>query len=260
MFVMGGRLCPGCTLGKQCSGTPQDHPVKYLIRLRFAPGLTGFAFELKGAKVGDLLAPENTPFAVALALLGLLALVQLVGLGHLLGHGDVDAGGDAPDGHADVGGGLASLLGIGRVPLIVWLSCLLACFALLGLSLQGLVAGIFGAPFGAAPATGAALLAALPANSAVTRLLGLVWPHDETTAVPVDALVGRRGTIAVGTAARGNPARAVVHDLHGQQHNVMVEPHHDGETLAEGTQVLLVRSEGEIFYALDGQGPIRLDP
>lgn len=228
--------------------------------MRFAPGLTGFAFELKGAKVGDLLAPENTPFAVALALLGLLALVQLVGLGHLLGHGDVDAGGDAPDGHADVGGGLASLLGIGRVPLIVWLSCLLACFALLGLSLQGLVAGIFGTPFGAAPATGAALLAALPANSAVTRVLGLVWPHDETTAVPVDALVGRRGTIAVGTAARGNPARAVVHDLHGQQHNVMVEPHHDGETLAEGTQVLLVRREGEIFYALDGQGPIRLDP
>ncbi len=210
--------------------------------------------------MGDLLAPENTPFAVALALLALLAIVQVVGLGHLLGHGDVDVDAGAPDGHADLGGGLASLLGIGQVPLIVWLSCLLACFALLGLSLQHFVSGLFGAPFSAAPATGAALLAALPVNSAVTRVLGMIWPHDETTAVPVDALVGRRGRIAVGTAARGNPARAVVHDLHGQQHNVMVEPHHDGETLAAGTEVLLVRREGEIFYALDGQGPIRLDP
>lgn len=212
-----------------------------------------------GVTVGDLLAPENTPFAVALALLGLLAVVQVLGLGHLLGHGDADLGGDGPDGHADLGGGLASLLGIGQVPLIVWLSCLLACFALLGLSLQHFFTGLFGAPFSAAPATGAALLAAIPANSALTRLLGAIWPHDETTAVPLDALIGRRGRIAVGTAARGNPARAVVHDLHGQQHNVMVEPHHDGEALGEGIEVLLVRREGDIFYALDGQGPIRLD-
>ena len=64
--------------------------------------------------MGDLLAPENTPFAVALALLALLAIVQVVGLGHLLGHGDVDVDAGAPDGHADLGGGLASLLGIGQ--------------------------------------------------------------------------------------------------------------------------------------------------
>lgn len=209
--------------------------------------------------MGELLAPENTPFAVALALLALLAVVQVIGLGHLFGDVDADFDGGAPDGHADLGGGLASLLGIGRVPLIVWLSCLLACFALLGLSLQHLFTGLFGAPFGAAGAAGAALLVALPANSVVTRLLGMVWPHDETTAIPVEALVGRCGTIAVGTASRGNPARAVVHDVHNQPHNVMVEPHHDGESLTEGTQVLLVRQEGAIFYALDGQGPIRLD-
>lgn len=204
-----------------------------------------------------LLAPENTPFAVALALLLLLVLVQLIGLGQLVPDPDFD--GDLPDGNADIGGGLASLFGFGRVPFVVWLSCLLAAFGLIGLSLQELIAGIFGAPFPAPAATGAALLAALPVNAVITRLLGRIWPRDETSAVPLDALVGRRGHVAVGKASRGNPARAVVHDIHGQLHNVMIEPHEEGITLSEGDEVLLVRREGEVFFALDGQGPIRLN-
>lgn len=207
-----------------------------------------------------LLAPENTPFAVALALLGLLVIVQGVGLGHLFPDPDFDLdGADADfDGHADLGGGLASLLGFGRVPMLVWLACMLACFGLLGLSLQHFFTGIFGAPFPAPAASGAALLAAVPANAVLTRAIGALWPHDETSAVPIDALLGRRGRIAIGRASRGNPARATVHDIHGQMHNVMVEPHEDAASFAEGDEVLLVRREGELFYALDGQGPIRI--
>jgi hypothetical protein len=209
--------------------------------------------------VSALLAPENTPFAVALALLLLLVLVQLIGIAHLFP--DID--GDLPDvdggGHAvDIGGGLVSMLGIGRVPLIVWLSFFLASFGLLGLSMQELIAGIFGAPFPAPAASGMALIAAVPANAVITNLIGKVWPRDETTAVPIEALLGRRGTIALGKAERGNPARAIVSDLHGQMHNVMVEPHEEGASFTQGDEVLLVRREGELFYALDGQGPIRL--
>ncbi|HOB14694.1 MAG TPA: YqiJ family protein [Novosphingobium sp.] len=203
-----------------------------------------------------LLAPENLPFAVSLALLGLLVIVQAVGLGHFFPDPDFDI--DGADGDLDLGDGLASLLGFGQVPLMVWLASMLACFGLLGLSLQNLFAGIFGSPFPAPAASGAALLVAIPANSAFTRLLGRVWPKDETTAIPIDGLLGRRGTIAVGRASRGNPARATVHDIHGQLHNVMVEPHEDQTSFGEGDEVLLVRREGEIFYALDGQGPIRL--
>lgn len=204
----------------------------------------------------DLLAEQNVPFAVALALLGLLVIVQALGLGHFLGDSDVDL--DGSDADVDLVGGLVSVLGIGRVPLLVWLSCFLACFALLGLSLQHLVEGVFGAPFPALAATGAGLAVALPANSVLTRIIGGIWPHDETSALPIDALLGRRGRIAIGSASRGNPARATVHDRFGQMHNVMVEPHEDGVTLAEGTEVMLVRREGQLFYALDGQGPIRL--
>lgn len=203
------------------------------------------------------LAPENTPFAVSLVLLGLLVVFQAFGMGHFFPDADFDS--DLPEGEMDLGGGLASMLGFGRVPLIVWLSCFLATFGLLGLSMQELIAGIFGAPFSAAAAAGATLLVAFPGNAVLVRLLAHIWPQDETTAVPIEALVGRRGRIATGQARRGYPARAIVHDLHGQAHNVMVEPHLEDSTLQEGDEVLLVRREGELFFALDGQGPIRLN-
>jgi len=206
--------------------------------------------------VSALLAPENLPFAVSLALLGLLVIVQALGFGHFFPDPDFDT--DVPDGDIGLGDGLASMVGFGRVPLLVWLASMLACFGLLGLSLQQLIAGLFGSPFPAGAASAAALLVAVPANAVVTRLLGAVWPRDETTAIPIDGLLGRRGTIAVGRASRGNPARATVHDIHGQLHNVMVEPHEDQASFGEGDEVLLVRREGEIFYALGGQGPIRL--
>lgn len=205
----------------------------------------------------DLLASENIFFAVALALLAMLVIVQATGLGHLAGDSDFSV--DAHDAPSDLGGGMVSILGIGRVPLLVWLTCFLASFALLGLSLQQLITHIFGAPFAALPAGGVGLLAALPATSVMTRLLGKVWPHDETTAVDIGDLLGKRGVIAVGTSRRGSPARANVYDRFGQMHNVMVEPHDDGRELSEGSEILLVRREGELFFALDGQGPIILN-
>lgn len=208
-----------------------------------------------------LLAPENTPFAVALALLLLLVVVQVLGASHLFPDLDFDgdaSGGGAPEAGADLGGGLVSMLGIGRVPFVVWLSFFLASFGLIGLSLQKLVESLLGGTFSAPAAGGMALAASLPVNAAITGLVGKIWPRDETTAVPIDSLVGRRGTIAIGRAERGNPARATVRDSHGQMHNVMVEPHDDDSAFGEGDEVLLVRRDGELFYALDGQGPIRL--
>lgn len=209
----------------------------------------------------DLLAPYNTPFAVALAVLALLVLVQLAGLGHLFPDADLHADLDL---HADIhvdadgldfGGGLASLLGIGKLPLVVWLSFFLAAFALIGLSLQHLVAGLFGAPFGAAAASGAALLVAVPVNALITDLVGRVWPRDETTAVPIEALLGKRGTISIGTARRGSPARAAVRDHFGHTHHVMVEPHADEDAFEAGDEVLLVHRDGDLFYAM-GESPL----
>ena len=49
-------------------------------------------------------------------------------------------------------------------------------------------------------------------------------PKDETTAVSDASLVGRVGTIVIGTASAGRPAETRVHDEHGTTHYIMVEP------------------------------------
>lgn len=211
----------------------------------------------------DILAAHNTPFAVALALLALLLLMQVVGLSDFGADLDTDVdgdigGGDIDGGDSDISGGLASLLGLNRLPLMAWLSIFLACFALLGWSAQQLLASLLGAPLPALPAAGMGLLVGVPATSILAQPLSKIWPHDETTAVSTDRLVGRRGTISIGTARRGSPARALVRDHYGQPHNVMVEPHEDAVYLAEGEEVLLVRREGEVFFAVTGSGPFRL--
>ena len=82
------------------------------------------------------------------------------------------------------------------------------------------------------------------------RGLARIMPGDETTAVSLDSLVGRRGTITIGTARRGSPAQARVKDIHGQPHYVMVEPYDDAHALVEGDTVRLDRREGNIFIAL----------
>lgn len=191
-------------------------------------------------------AAETLPFSIALALMLLVGLVEAVGLG--LGAGlDVDAGGDVP------GGDALSWLGLGRVPLLILLVAFLACFGLLGLALQqGALAftGAFLSPWLAAPL---AAVAALPATGLAARGLARVLPQDETTAVSIDSLIGRRGVVTLGSARRGAPAQVRVRDAHDHLHHVMVEPFHDDGALREGETVLLVGREGHLFTAL-GEG------
>jgi hypothetical protein len=205
--------------------------------------------------VYDLLATENVPFTVALGLLVLLAIIQLVGLGDFGADADLDSDFDADGAHLGMGDALASLIGLGRLPLMAWLSLLLAAFGLIGLSGQHLFAGLIGHALPPLPASGLALLAALPVTGLVARPLARIWPQDETTAIDVEMLLARRGHIVIGTASRGNPARASVRDQHGQTHNVMVEPHEDGTRFAQGEEVLLVRREGDLFYAVPCDPP-----
>ncbi|RDC61273.1 hypothetical protein HME9302_02494 [Alteripontixanthobacter maritimus] len=199
-----------------------------------------------------LLADYNLPFSLALAVMLALLLLQMVGIGDLLDGTDaeMDPGFDA-DG-ATGGGpidGLMSVAGLGRVPFMIWLSLLLLSFALIGISGQMLAVAVLGAPVLPWLAALGAGAAAVPVTGALARPLGRILPQDETTAVTVDSLLGRRAHIQTGTARRASSARAKVIDLHGHPHFVMVEPHDDTETLQEGEQVLLVRREGDIFFA-----------
>jgi len=203
----------------------------------------------------SLLAPHNLPFLIAFGALALVALVALTGVGDALdGAGDFDAGGGLDAG--GFGEALSTLLGFGRVPLMVWLACLPFTFAAFGLIGQAVLANVLGAPLPAALAALIAGGAALPLNSLTVRPLAAIMPRDESTAVPLDALVRRDAEIQIGTARTGSPARAKVLDVHGQAHFVMVEPHDAATELQTGETVLLVRREGETFFGVHYESPL----
>ncbi|QSR17774.1 OB-fold-containig protein [Novosphingobium sp. KA1] len=209
-----------------------------------------------------LTAPGNLPFSVALAVVALLAVLQFVGLADLMG-ADLDLDVDGPagghlGGHAGghgggnvaLDGGLISIVGLGRMPFMMWLMLLLSLFAVIGLAGQQFLAALTGAPWSAWLVGPVAGLAALPVTGLVARPIGRLLPRDETTAIDRIELVGREAEIVIGTASRGSPARARVSDRFGQQHHVMLEPDNEGQRFAEGEKVLIVRREGELFKAI----------
>lgn len=209
-----------------------------------------------------LFEPYNLPFLIALIALVLISLGQILGLGDLFESAeaeiDLEIDPDAAiDGATSAGWleGAFSLLGLGRVPFLIWLMALIFLFALIGVSGQQLAIALLGAPLDAAVAAVLAGIGALPVNGALTRSLARLLPQDETSAVTLDTLVRRDAEIQIGTARRGSPARSKVLDVFGQPHFVMVEPHDPDTVMSEGEAVLPVRREGETFFAVHYESP-----
>ncbi|RYY43328.1 MAG: DUF1449 family protein [Sphingomonadales bacterium] len=191
-----------------------------------------------------LLTPEYAPFTLAFVLMLGIGLIEGIGLG--LGHLDLDS-----DLDGDAGPGLLDWLGLGRgLPLLVWLTSLLACFTVTGFALQQGASQAFGAPLHWGLATAAALAIGALANRFVAAGLARVFPSFESTAIEADDLLRQRGTVLEGAASRGRPARAKVVDQFGQAHYVMIEPHNELDIIGQGETALLVRKEGPVFFAL----------
>ncbi|MCJ2185014.1 YqiJ family protein [Novosphingobium sp. 1949] len=199
---------------------------------------------------------QNLPFTVALGVMAALVVMQFFGLGDLLG-ADSDVDVDVSlEGHVEgvpghgLDSGLLSLVGLGRVPFMVWLIVLLSAFGVIGIAGQQFLEAFTGAPWSAWLAGPAAGVAALPLTGAIARPLGRLMPQDETSAIDRGVLVGREGEIVIGTAVPGSPARARVTDHFGQVHHVMLEPDNADQKFVEGERVLIVRREGELFKAI----------
>lgn len=209
-----------------------------------------------------LLEPHNLPFAISLGAIFIIAILQVIGAGDLFDTGDVDVGiemdADIADGLHASGfmDGFFSLLGLGRVPFLIWLSCLLFVFSLVGVLGQWIISSAVGSPLGAGFASLLAGVAALPLNGMLVRPLAKLLPQDETSAVGLESLVRRDAVIQTGTSRAGSPARAKVKDAFGHPHFVMVEPHDDTAQLTEGETVLLVRREGELFFGVAYENPM----
>jgi len=205
--------------------------------------------------VSSFFAPELWPFSLATILIVALAVIEALGL--LIGastlHWDSDALADHPDGFM---GEALGWLHVGRVPVLVLLVIFLTVFAVAGFLSQFAARSALG-DFGPLPAAmGLAFVAGIFAVRTLGAALGKIIPKDETTAVADKSLVGRVGTIVIGTARAGKPAEARIRDEHGSTHYVMVEPEEPEETLASGTSVLLVRHlSGRRFHAIRNPKP-----
>lgn len=197
----------------------------------------------------SLLAEYNLPFAIALGLMLLFAILQFVGIGDFDGEVDLDLDIEA-DGASGLFGGLTTLLGIGKVPFFIWLVIQLFLFAGIGISIQSLAESLTGSPLYVWLAALASAVVSVPFTSALVRPLANIIPQDESSAVGLDSLLGKRAVVTMGRAARGHPARAKVYDVHGHAHYVMVEPHEDDSEMSEGDDVLLVRRERQAFFGV----------
>lgn len=243
-------------------------------------------------------APEMAPFAVALGLVvGLLALELVAAIvgGSLMGSGasadgadvdldadlgaglgpdldvDLDADIDADvemDLDADVGAGGAaadglagalSWLGVGHVPLMIWLASALTGFGLVGYTLQTVSAAVAGGLVPALAAVALALPLGLLFAANASRLVARIVPKLETSAVSRRTFGGRVGVISQGVARRGRPAQARFKDRHGEIHFILVEPFDDATEIAQGEEVVLMRAKGGGYRAIPlDQASLRL--
>lgn len=187
-----------------------------------------------------LVQPETAVFTAALVLMVLLGAVEAIGLGGSAVDLDLDGGALA---------GSLDWLNVGRLPLLMLIVMFLTAFGIAGLVIQQLAIIASGGLlpwFGAVPA---ALAVAAAGTRLCSRGLARVLPRDETTAVDIDSLLGRRARIVLGTARKGNPARARVEDGFGHMHYVMVEPVDDAALTADDLLLLATR-DGTVFRAV----------
>ena len=211
--------------------------------------------------INFLLASQNMPFTVALAVMLILAVLE--GVSTLLGAGifsfidsllpelDIDADIDSPDFEsAGLFSKLLSWLRIGEVPVIMLLVIFLTAFGLIGLGLQSFAQKTVGSLLPGSFASIPAVLLGFPIVRFFGGILGKLMPKDETEAVAETSFIGRIAVITLGNASPGNPAEAKLRDKFGQTHYVMVEPDESDERFENGTQVVLVNQQGAIFKAI----------
>lgn len=210
-----------------------------------------------------LLAPHNTVFAAAFAMLLCFALLEaislvmglgishylsdLLGLDHSSGHVPADApdaphGPDAPEGDAGAAAPLLSWLEVGKVPVLVSVCAFLASFSIGGMILQQVLVLTGPGPLIQPAAAGIAFFLALPALKYSNRLLGGCWPKDETSSFSPNLLIGRVGVVTIGTASADRPAEVKVTGPDGRPHYVMSFVR--GGSVPTGGEVLLECRDG----------------
>ena len=200
---------------------------------------------------------ELWPFALATGLVVAIALAEALAL--LVGAStsqwiDGLLGADA---HAESPTTAAlGWLHIGKVPILAILVIFLTVFAAIGFASQFMARAASGHLMPQIIALPLATAAGVLAVRFLGTALAKVIPKDESSAVSDASLIGRIGTIVIGTARSGRPAEARVRDEFGTTHYVMVEPEDPDQALGAGASVLLVRHlSGRRFRVIPNPKP-----
>jgi hypothetical protein len=146
--------------------------------------------------------------------------------------------------------GLLSWLGIGSVPMIIWLAGVLTAFGLVGYFLQLAISSVFGSPINASIASILAIFPALILGNRSAKLIGKIFPKNLSTAIALKSYGKRRGVITVGTARQGKPAQARFVDGHGNYHYAMVVPMDAAEEITQGSDVAIFRGRDGVLKAI----------
>ena len=197
------------------------------------------------------LLPESLPYVAALGVLIALGIIE--GLSLLFGASawhwlDGMVGHEPPD-------GFLGWLHVGRAPLLVLVAIFLTMFAITGLVINMLDAGLLHLVPPRWASVPLAVLASIPVMRALGTGIGRLMPREETYAVSFASLVGRVATM-LGHARAGYAAQAKTSDGQGHTLYLMVEPDETVGELAIGSDVLLVRQiDGSRFVAIPNPRP-----
>jgi len=192
-----------------------------------------------------LLLQENVPFATSLAVVALTLVLEIVlilaGLSASHALDGILPDLDGPD-H------VLSWLGIGKVPAYVVLVTFATAFGLIGYVGQGLLAWIGIGTLSPLPASLAALVLTLPVTGRVSRFIARVLPSDESYVGDRTKLIGAIGMLSQGNARADLPAECRVPDGHGGYLYVQAVPVHPNDIIAQGTKVIVIKREQDIFH------------
>lgn len=142
--------------------------------------------------------------------------------------------------------GIVGVLGIGKIPLIIWIFLTVTGIGVYGTSLNLLYHDMSGVYISTALSLPLVLTISIISTRLLASIFGRFFVMD-IGAFNLNDAIGMKATIVTGTAKSGLPAEALIIDKHNRQVYVMVEPLQNEEFKAGETVVIYDRKSNSIF-------------
>jgi len=138
---------------------------------------------------------------------------------------------------------------LGRIPILIWLIIFLTVYALTGFITQIIFFNFVQSYIPIWIIAPICLFACMPLVRISAFIISKIIPHDETTAISSEQLIGRTAYIILGEAKLNYPAQAKVKDQFGLTHYILVEPEVE-ITFSFGQAVILTQKTQVGFKAI----------